>query len=174
MQGKEEAHDELSRLKASHNAVSVLKTMLEGENVALRLKQRNVVEDYRARLDCYIRDTEKYLNRHDRNTTLKTHLDTMVTELKRTCTERERELSEELSCARSDLRDTLEQYHKLEGEQREVSNTRLVQSELSRLRGEVRQKEQMVKEGKLLHIDKVRSQDLHFSNMRIYLCIYWK
>ena len=112
--------EELNRLKSNHNAISILKSKLESDNVALRLKQRNAIEDFRVRLDCYIKDTEKFLNRKNPAPELRAHLSQMIEDYKKSHVEREAELLEEVNAAKSDLLDTLEKYHKLEHEYSQV------------------------------------------------------
>ena len=155
VQSKEGTVEELDRLKASHNATSIINTKLESENVALRLKLRNAVEEYRVRLDCYIKDTEKYLNRKNPAAQLQSHLAKMVEDFKKSHAEKEAELLAEVNSAKSDLLETLEKYHKLEYEYSQVSNVKVIQTELTRLRRENKQNSDAIKDGKLLEIEKV-------------------
>ena len=155
VQSKEGTVEELDRLKASHNATSIINTKLESENVALRLKLRNAVEEYRVRLDCYIKDTEKYLNRKNPAAQLQSHLAKMVEDFKKSHAEKEAELLAEVNSAKSDWLETLEKYHKLEYEYSQVSNVKVIQTELTRLRRENKQNSDAIKDGKLLEIEKV-------------------
>ena len=155
VQSKEDVIEELDKVKASHNATSIVNTKLESENVALRLKLRNAVEEYRVRLDCYIRDTEKFLNRKNPAAQLQAHLSKMVEDFKKSHAEKEAELLEEVNSAKSDLLETLEKYHKLEYEYSQVSNVRVIQAELTRLRKENKANSDAIKNGKLLELEKV-------------------
>ena len=156
VQSKEDTVEELDRLKACNNATSIVNTKLEAENVALRLKLRNAVEEYRVRLDCYIKDTEKFLNRKNPTAQLQSHVAKMVDDFKKSHAGKEAELLEEVNSAKSDLLETLEKYHKLEYEYSQVSNVKVIQAELTRLRRDNKAKCDAIKDGKLLEIDKVR------------------
>jgi hypothetical protein len=80
----------------------------------------------------------------------------MVEDFKKSHVEREAELLEEVNSTKSDLLETLDKYHKLEYEYSQVSNVKVIQAELTRLRRENKANNTAIQDGKLLAIEKVR------------------
>ena len=157
---KEEILNKHNRLTVNHNATSLLNNKLKSENVHLRRKLQNAIEEYRARLDSYIKDTEKFLNRKNATAQSQSHLSKMIDEYRKSYIEREADLLEDVNSTKSDLLDTLEKYHKVEHDYAQVSNAKVVHGELTRLRKENKANAEALKEGKIVPIEKVCDQGI--------------
>lgn len=152
---KEDIFNKHNQLEIKHFAICSINSKLESENFSLRQKLQNAIDEYRARLDHYIKDTETFLNRNNATAQLQSQISKMVDEYKKSYIKREADLLEEVNSTKSDLLDTLEKYHKMEHDYTEISNTKLVQGELTRLRKENKANKEALKEGQIIPIEKV-------------------
>ena len=153
---RECAIEESERLKSSLSAMNLTKNELEHQYNLASEKYKKAVEIFRNRLNSYIFDTEKILQKTHPVPLLKKQLVKMIREIQSSYVEKEHELQEQYDNAKKDCLDITEKYNKLNEEVKNLSDKRAVQMELIKLRKELQAKNEEIACGKLVRLDKIQ------------------